>query len=103
MTIQQVAQELIELKSQAEEAERLYSAKRDQMYSALGSQAGSEFEYGDYKFVKTANSTVVSVNKQSVIEALQAENLPEEVLKRIIGAALVESERWGGLRILRRA
>ncbi len=43
---------------------------------------------------------MTTVTKQTVIEALQAEHLAEEVLQRIIGAALVESDRWGGLRIL---
>jgi hypothetical protein len=101
MTIQEVARELIELKNRADEAAREYAQKRDEMHNALLGQPSYTFEHDGFRFVCTTGGTVRSVTKGSVISALQAENLPPDVLYRIIGAALVESERWGGLRILR--
>ena len=100
MNIQHIATQVIKLKNHAEQADRDYTAKRDEMYNALLNVQGNIFIHAGYKFSRTSASTIVSVNKESVINALQAENLPEDVLNRIISAALVQSERWGGLRIL---
>lgn len=100
MTIQQIAQDLIAAKERAEDAEREYTRKRDEMYNALLAQPDYKFEHEGYRFTRTNGGPVTTVTKQTVIDALRAENLPPEVLQRIIGAALVESNRWGGLRVL---
>ena len=100
MNIERIAQELVAAKNRAEEAEREYTRKRDEMYNALLAQPDRRFEYESYRFTRSEGGSVITVTKQTVIDALQAENLPPEVLQRIIGAALVESTRWGGLRVL---
>lgn len=99
MTIEQIATELLAIKVQVAEIECQYTAKRDEMYGALSTYPNHIFVQGGYRFQRTNSAQAVTVNKQSVIGALLAENLSAEVLNRIIGAALVESDRVGGLRI----
>ncbi|OIQ94818.1 hypothetical protein GALL_231730 [mine drainage metagenome] len=101
MTIEEIAQGVIRLREEAAEAERRYSRARDVMYNALASQPGETYVSGGFKFVKTTTGEVRTMTKQSVIEALQAAELAPEVIQAIIGAALVETERGGGLRIVR--
>lgn len=99
MTIEQIATELLTLKDQVADIESQYTAKRDQMYGALSTWPSQTYVQGGYRFQRTGSIQAVTFNKQLVIDALHAEDLSEEVVNRIIGAALVESERLGGLRI----
>ena len=101
MTIEQIAQEVISRMEEAAAAEREYTRARDAMYNALASQPEGTFVSGSYKFVKTRNAEAWTMTKQSVIEALQNADLPQEVISTIIGAALIGTERSGGLRIVR--
>lgn len=99
MAIDIIAQELIDLRRGLDEFEVRYQRKRDEMYNALGSQQNTTYAFGGFKFQRTDRVTIISVNKQSFIEALQSENFPEDVRLRVIEKALVENEREGGLRI----
>ena len=101
MSIDEIAQEVIRLREESAAAELRYSRARDSMYNALTSQPGQTYVSNGFKFIRTATSDVLTMSKQSVIEALQAAGLAPAVVQAIIGAALIETERGGGLRIVR--
>ena len=99
MTIEQIATELLELKDHFADIKRRYTAKRDQMQGALSTCPNQSLIQSGYRFQLTSSTQAVTVTKQSVIDALRAENFSEEEFNRIFGAALIESERFGYLRI----
>jgi hypothetical protein len=99
MSIEQIADELIAIKTQLDQIESAYKSKRDEMFNRLGAQQSSNYEHGGYRFQKTAQVTVLSVNKQSFIDSLFNADLSEQVRQQIISNALSESIRESGIRI----
>jgi hypothetical protein len=101
MSIEQIADDLIEIKARLEALELTYNSKRDEMYNRLGAQPSSSYERGGYRFQRTGQVAVLNVNKQSFIESLLNAGLEEKVRQQIISDALSESVRESGIRITR--
>lgn len=99
MNIEQIADELIAIKTHLEHLEAAYNSQRDEMYNRLGSQPSATYEHGGYRFQKTAQVTVLSVNKQNFIDSLVNAGLSEQIRQQIISEALSESVREPGIRI----
>ena len=97
--IAQIADELITLKTQRDQLDLAYTAKRDEMYNRLGGQPSSIYEHGGYKFQKTDQVTVLTMNKQKLIESLFNAGLTDQVREQIISDTLSESVRPPGIRI----
>ena len=85
--MEQIAKELIELKQQKEEIEKLYNEKRDEMYNALTLSGTSSFQYDGYRFQKFPETTMFSINKARLYSAMTSVGLPLDVQQQIMLAA----------------
>jgi hypothetical protein len=99
MSIEEVANELIAMKTQLDLQESAYNLKRDEMYNRLGSQPSETYAHGGYRFQRTDQVTFLSVNKQNFIGSLFNAGLSEQIRQQIISDALSESVRESGIRI----
>jgi hypothetical protein len=101
LNIQFIAKELVEVKDRFEEIKSVYTKKRDEMYNALATQPDCTYSWNGYKFTKLDASVLLTVSKDSVINALHVAGLTQEVIEKILENALVENERGPGIRITR--
>ena len=98
--MQQIAQDIIELKKRIHELKRLYNAKRDEMYNALTNAAMSTFECDGYRFQSTEASTVSTIKKDRLFVAMAGAGLCDSVQQQIFLAACLESVRPPGVRVV---
>lgn len=99
MKIEDLANELIDLKDKLATLEAVITSKRDEMYNLLGHEPDQIYQFGGYKFQRTTQVTVLTVNKQNFIESLLAAGLSDSIRQQIISSALSESIREPGLRM----
>jgi hypothetical protein len=98
--MQQIAQEIIELKRRMDEIKHLYNVKRDEMYNALTNAALSTFECNGYRFQRTDESAVSTIKKERLFLAMAGAGLCESVQQQIFLAACLESVRPPGVRVV---
>lgn len=99
MPIEQAAAELLRAKVAFENAECELNRKRDNMYNELTRTQQNQYSYDGYIFSKTEELQYASTNKQLLINAVMAADIPEGVKNSIISAALQDRIRQSGLRI----
>ena len=98
--MQQMAQDIIELKKRINNLKRVYNAKREAMYHVLTNAAMSTFECDGYRFQCTEASAASTIKKDRLFVAMAGAGLCESVQQQIFFAACLESVRPPHVRVV---
>ena len=100
--MEQIAKELIDLKWQKDEVERLYNEKRDQMFNAIVNSGVSFFDYDGWRFQRTEQTTRETINKERLYGALIDAGICQDLIAEIILAATRESVQAPSIRMIQK-
>jgi len=96
MTLENIADELIVLKGQAD----AYKLKRDEMYNKLTNSQLEFFEYNGYRFSKTKETETRNITKEKLWDALKKANLSDELCSQIYSDSQNEKPRYSTLKMV---
>jgi len=99
MQIEDIAQELIELKQNLDRFEKEYQSKRIDMYNKLTNTQQESIECNGYKFSKTKEVETKTISKEKLWEALTNSGINGQLRSDIFSNSQNETTRFSTIRM----